>query len=101
VAVFVDGAFWHGHPDFFRFGQHGEYWDDKIRRTQARDAEQEAALAEAGYAILRLWDFDVAKDPHACAMKIGALLAEAGSPVAQAITLTKGAASRPDRIVAR
>src|SRR6188472_4274625 len=36
VAVFVDGAFWHGHPDHFKFGR-GGYWDAKIARTQERD----------------------------------------------------------------
>src|SRR5438874_13409125 len=23
IAVFVDGCFWHGHPDFFTFGKSG------------------------------------------------------------------------------
>jgi DNA mismatch endonuclease (patch repair protein) len=84
VAVFVDGAFWHGHPDFFVFGRHGEYWDDKIRRTQVRDAVQEQALVEAGYAVVRFWDHNVVEDPSACVSKIVAVLAEAGSPAALA-----------------
>jgi DNA mismatch endonuclease (patch repair protein) len=28
VAIFVDGCFWHGHPDFFTPGKSGAYWDD-------------------------------------------------------------------------
>src|SRR5205085_1367856 len=36
VAVFVDGAFWHGHPDHY-WGQSGKFWDEKIARKRARD----------------------------------------------------------------
>ena len=31
VAVFIDGAFWHGHPSAFKEGKSGSYWDQKIR----------------------------------------------------------------------
>src|SRR5262249_31243621 len=37
IAVFVDGRFWHGHPDFFTPGKSGAYWDAKIARTKERD----------------------------------------------------------------
>src|SRR5689334_4014204 len=37
LVVAVDGAFWHGHPDHFTFGSLGDYWDEKVRRTQERD----------------------------------------------------------------
>src|SRR3979490_1186704 len=47
VAIFIDGAFWHGHPDHFTLGKNGQYWDDKVRRTQQRDREQQAALEAA------------------------------------------------------
>jgi len=63
VAIFVDGAFWHGHPDHFTFGKLGEYWDQKVRRTMQRDRDQEAALRALGYTVLRFWDFDVLQDP--------------------------------------
>jgi DNA mismatch endonuclease (patch repair protein) len=100
VAVFVDGAFWHGHPDVFRFGRHGEYWDDKIRRTQARDAAQEAALGDAGYVIVRLWDFELGDDLDACMSTIVRVLAQAGSPIARAIAQTQaGTAPSPGRII--
>lgn len=100
VAVFVDGAFWHGHPEFFRFGRHGEYWDDKIRRTQARDAVQQAALAESGFITVRLWDFDVIDDPSACVSRIAAVLAEAGSPAARDLAPPRGdIASLPGRVI--
>ncbi len=67
VAVFIDGAFWHGHPDHFTFGKLGTYWDEKVRRTQQRDRDQEAALRTAGYEIVRFWDFEVKDDASNCA----------------------------------
>jgi DNA mismatch endonuclease (patch repair protein) len=67
VAVFIDGAFWHGHPDHFSFGKLGAYWDEKVRRTQDRDRQQEAALLAAGYEVIRFWDFEVKEDAMRCA----------------------------------
>lgn len=48
VTVFIDGCFWHGHPDFFTPGKSGLYWDAKIARTQERDRAANAALAADG-----------------------------------------------------
>ena len=78
LAIFVDGAFWHGHPDHFTFGRLGDYWDDKVRRTQARDRIQESALRDAGWAVLRFWDFDVRADPERCADVVASALRERG-----------------------
>lgn len=83
VAVFVDGAFWHGHPDFFEFGKLGAYWDEKIKRTQERDAMQQAALRELGFNVVRFWDFDVAANASRCALAVAEALAAAGHPRAQ------------------
>jgi DNA mismatch endonuclease (patch repair protein) len=74
VAVFVDGAFWHGHPDYFTFDKLGSYWDEKIRRTQMRDSEQAAALRAAGYEVLRFWDFEVEAGPDDCAAAVRAAI---------------------------
>lgn len=76
LAVFIDGAFWHGHPEHFTFGKLGPYWDEKIRRTQQRDSEQEAALADAGYEVLRFWDFEVKEDAGRCATVISDAIAD-------------------------
>lgn len=69
LAVFVDGAFWHGHPDCY-WGQSGAFWDAKIARNRARDARVNAELDAAGWTVLRLWDFEVEKDPVACAKRV-------------------------------
>jgi DNA mismatch endonuclease, patch repair protein len=70
VAVFVDGAFWHGHPSAFTPGKSGAYWDEKIPRNVRRDREADAALHAMGWTVIRLWDFDVRRDPDACLERI-------------------------------
>jgi DNA mismatch endonuclease (patch repair protein) len=89
VAVFIDGAFWHGHPEHFTFGRSGSYWDAKIARTQERDRVANAALAEMGWTVLRFWDFEVRNDLGTCLDAIVAALADAGRA-----TPSTGVASR-------
>jgi DNA mismatch endonuclease (patch repair protein) len=78
VAVFVDGAFWHGHPDHFTPGQSGAYWDTKIARTKERDRLADEALSELGWTVLRFWDFDVLTDLDLCVEQIVGALVSAG-----------------------
>jgi DNA mismatch endonuclease (patch repair protein) len=74
VAVFVDGAFWHGHPSKWQPGRWQGYWDEKIRRNIKRDAEQEAALEDEGWTVFRVWDFEVERDAPTVASKVSATL---------------------------
>jgi DNA mismatch endonuclease, patch repair protein len=67
VAVFVDGVWWHGHPDWLPRGRRGPYWDAKISGNVERDQRVDAELADRGWAVLRLWDVDVLRDPRAAA----------------------------------
>lgn len=76
LAVFIDGRFWHGHPDFFTPGKSGAYWDAKIARTRERDRQANAALSAAGWTVLRFWDFEVEQDLDAC---VGRVLVALGS----------------------
>jgi DNA mismatch endonuclease, patch repair protein len=62
VAVFVDGAFWHGHPSRHKPGRSGKYWDRKIAQNIARDRRVDAELAKSGWAVLRVWDFEIRDD---------------------------------------
>jgi DNA mismatch endonuclease (patch repair protein) len=77
VAVFVDGRFWHGHPDYFTVGKSGAYWDAKIARTQERDHLANKSLLEAGWTVLRYWDFEIEEDPAACIAAVAAAVASA------------------------
>jgi DNA mismatch endonuclease (patch repair protein) len=73
LAVFVDGAFWHGHPDYYH-GQSGPFWDAKIATNRERDARVDAQLASLGWEVLRFWDFEVENDPAGCASRVSASL---------------------------
>jgi DNA mismatch endonuclease, patch repair protein len=59
VAVFVDGCFWHCCPD------HGSqpanntwYWEPKLARNVERDRAADAALAAAGWSVVRIWEHE-------------------------------------------
>lgn len=75
VAVFVDGAFWHGHPDHY-WGQSGPFWDQKIERNRERDRRVNAELAEVGWTVVRLWDFEVERDVAEGVCRVEAALSE-------------------------
>lgn len=70
LAVFVDGAFWHGHPSKYKAGQSGEFWDRKIAENVARDTRVNAELTALGWTVLRLWDFDVLRDAKEAASRV-------------------------------
>lgn len=70
VAVFIDGAFWHGHRSRHRPGRSGAYWDEKIARNVERDRRVDNELAASGWTVVRLWDFEVRKTPAACVEQV-------------------------------
>jgi DNA mismatch endonuclease (patch repair protein) len=74
VAVFVDGCFWHHCPE------HGNspranvgYWSEKLKRNIERDATVTAALTDAGWTVIRVWEHD---DPAAAADRIALAIAD-------------------------
>jgi DNA mismatch endonuclease, patch repair protein len=59
VAVFVDGCFWHCCPEHGRNpAVNTGYWDPKLRRNTERDRAADAALAAAGWAVVRVWEHE-------------------------------------------
>jgi DNA mismatch endonuclease Vsr len=78
LAVFVDGAFWHGHPDHY-WGQSGDFWNEKIERNRRRDERVTGELVGAGWTVLRFWDFEVEKEVRRCVDSVSACLASIGS----------------------
>ncbi len=76
LCVFVDGAFWHGHPDYYH-GQSGEFWDRKIARNRERDQRVNHELTDLGWSVLRLWDFEIERDPATCVLKVQSAIAGA------------------------
>lgn len=76
LATFVDGDFWHGRLLLER-GRRALYqsfrprsrafWVAKIERNVARDFRQTRILRRHGWAVVRLWERDVLKNPNAAA----------------------------------
>ena len=78
LAVFVDGAFWHGHPEHY-WGQSGDFWDEKIERNRRRDERVTGELVDAGWTVLRFWDFEIERDAPRCVSYVRSALASIGS----------------------
>lgn len=74
VAVFVDGAFWHGHPSAFRFGQSGRFWDKKIASNRKRDTAVTRQLKSMGWDVIRLWDFEIHNSINECVDRVRRIL---------------------------
>jgi len=60
VAVFVDGCFWHGHPQRCRIPKTNRaYWLRKIRRNVLRDKTVNKVLLQRGWKVIRIWEHEV------------------------------------------
>ncbi len=60
-AIFVHGCFWHQHqrpgcPGARKPKSNRRYWNRKLGRNQARDAQNLAALKLAGWKTLVIWE---------------------------------------------
>jgi DNA mismatch endonuclease (patch repair protein) len=75
LAVFVDGAFWHGHPSRHRPGRSGKYWDVKIARNVERDRQVDRELEDLGWAVERVWDFEIRRNLNAIVERLAGLVA--------------------------
>jgi DNA mismatch endonuclease, patch repair protein len=59
VAVYVDGCFWHSCPEHGTMPRSNEaFWQEKLARNQERDAAVNAALAAAGWTVVRVWEHE-------------------------------------------
>lgn len=72
VAVFVDGCFWHGHDcgKDISPSTNAEAWQKKIDRNQARDRRVSRLLRRRGWAVIRIWECHLAKEPTRCLWRI-------------------------------
>ena len=74
VVVFMDGCFWHGCPEHGSTpSAHSDYWIPKLKRNKERDEEVNAALREAGWMVIRVWEHE---QPVEAASRIAAVVAE-------------------------
>lgn len=62
-VIFVHGCFWHGHETcrqgLVRPRGNAAYWGPKLDRTKERDAQHLAALADAGWSALVVWECEL------------------------------------------
>jgi DNA mismatch endonuclease, patch repair protein len=72
VAVFLDGCFWHGCPQHHTVAvTNAGFWAEKVRRNRERDAQTDSLLADAGWAVLRVWEHE---DPVEAASRVADLV---------------------------
>nr|WP_227997976.1 very short patch repair endonuclease [Nocardia australiensis] len=59
VAVYVDGCFWHRCPQHATDPKNNaRWWADKLQGNVARDRATDAALADAGWVVVRVWEHE-------------------------------------------
>lgn len=57
--VFVNGCFWHFHPDCCRVripATNREYWLAKLNRNRARDDRNLKLLKDSGWEVMTVWE---------------------------------------------
>jgi DNA mismatch endonuclease Vsr len=67
AVIFVHGCFWHLHSKC-REGRipasNKDYWEPKLNRTIARDADNRRLLKDLGWKVLTLWECELASQEH-------------------------------------
>ena len=73
IAIFVHGCFWHRHPGCRNAtmpSTRTEFWAAKFDGNVERDARNRAALEEAGWTVLTVWECDLKSDPQAVVTRL-------------------------------
>lgn len=80
IAIFIDGCFWHGCPEHYAPPKANPgFWQDKVERNRARDADTTARFEAVGWAVLRFWTHE---PPEAINDSVNSVIADARRPVA-------------------
>ena len=59
VAVFVDGCFWHCCPEHASWPKaNADWWRRKLEANVRRDRLTDAALTDAGWLVIRIWEHE-------------------------------------------
>lgn len=59
LAVFIDGCFWHACPIHGNEPRaNADYWRPKLQRNVERDRAVDAALEDAGWQVVRVWEHE-------------------------------------------
>ena len=79
-ALFIDGCFWHGCPEHYvRPRSREDFWTAKLEENVSRDRRQVAALAAAGWTVVRIWEHEVVEAPEIVVQKVLAALKQSVS----------------------
>jgi len=81
-VIFVHGCFWHSHPDCPRAAlprTNREFWQAKLERTVARDAEIASRLEAGGWRVLVVWECELYADPITVVEQVAAALMQGGT----------------------
>jgi len=75
IAIFIDGCFWHKCPVCFQEPEtRKEFWMGKIQSNIDRDKKVDELLKNDGWAVIRIWEHVIKKEPEKAVKKIIALL---------------------------
>ncbi len=62
TVIMVNGCFWHGHEGCRYFvlpRTNADFWQAKIERNKARDAEQRTELRAKGWNVIQIWECEL------------------------------------------
>jgi DNA mismatch endonuclease (patch repair protein) len=78
AAVFVDGCFWHGHGCGKNIDPktNAGAWRDKLNRNRTRDRNVTRLLRRSGWAVVRIWECELATSPTHCLTRIKKALSQ-------------------------
>jgi DNA mismatch endonuclease (patch repair protein) len=72
-VIFLHGCFWHQHSEC-REGRmpttRREYWEPKLAKNQQRDASNRELLEGQGWAVLTVWECELASNPGGVSQKL-------------------------------
>lgn len=75
IAVYVDGCFWHRCPTHGTApSTNARWWERKLNYNVRRDERATAALNEAGWRVVRIWEHE---NPEAAADLIAGVVLSA------------------------
>ena len=67
VAIFVNGCFWHQHPECYyatKPDSHKAFWQKKLNETVRRDARKRAELEAEGWRVIVVWECGIKHQPQ-------------------------------------
>lgn len=73
TAIFVHGCFWHRHPDCRNAtmpSTRREFWQEKFDGNVTRDARNRAALEEAGWTVITVWECELMADAESVVRRL-------------------------------